>query len=259
MLVFSDETVAVTDVHFHSTAINGMFWYRVIVPKMRPEERLPVLYLLHGANSGPVEIIERSNVVKLSVASHLITVIPDGGFSYYTNAKHKRNARWEDALTQELIRDVASRFPTWIGREHAGVAGISMGGYGAVKLGLKHPELYAFAGSMSGALDITRREATVPRWGQTWRIWTIFGLRLSARRDEDVFELIRGASDVRRLKWFESCGKEDPLLAVNERFVRQMNMQGANVQTITTVGGHDWRSWNAALPDLFASAGKALW
>jgi hypothetical protein len=77
----------------------------------------------------------------------------------------------------------------------ADYADVTRGGRGdpGRKLGLKHPELYAFAGSMSGALDITRREASLPRWGQTWRIWTIFGLRLSARRNEDVFELIRGA------------------------------------------------------------------
>jgi len=61
-----------------------VFWYRIIVPKVGPNERLPVLYLLHGANSGPIEIMERSDVVKLSSASHLITAIPDADFSYYT-------------------------------------------------------------------------------------------------------------------------------------------------------------------------------
>ena len=48
------------------------------------------------------------------------------------------------------------------------------------------------------------------------------------------------------------------LLAVNERFAQQVNMRGVNLQTIITVGGHDWRSWNAALPDLFASVEKTL-
>jgi putative tributyrin esterase len=134
----------VTDVHFRSSGIDGVFWYRIVIPKIGPNERLPVLYLLHGANSGPVEIMERSDVVRLSSTSHLITVIPDAEFSYFTNAKHKRNAHWEDAVTQELTSDVETRFPVLRGREHRGVAGISMGGYGAVKLALKHPELYAW-------------------------------------------------------------------------------------------------------------------
>ena len=73
------------------------------------------------------------------------------------------------------------------GREHTGIAGISMGGYGAVKLALKHQELYGFAASMSRALDITRRPASLRRWGQTWRIWMIFGVQPRSRKDEDVF------------------------------------------------------------------------
>ena len=247
-----------TDVHFRSSGIDGVFWYRIIVPKVGPNERLPVLYLLHGANSGPIEIMERSDVVKLSSASHLITAIPDADFSYYTNAKHKRHAHWEDTVTRELTRDVETRFPVLRGREHTGVAGISMGGYGAVKLALKHPELYSFAGSMSGALDITRRDASVRRWGQTLRIWNIFGVRLKARRDEDVFDLLESAKEVQSATWFESCGKDDPLLAVNERFAHQLHTRGANLQAITPPGGHDWKSWNTAMPDLFRIAEKTL-
>jgi len=147
--ISTDDLVTVTDVHFHSEGTDDLFWYRIIVPKSGHKERFPVLYLLHGANSGPVEIMEHSNVVKLSSASHLITVLPDADFSYYTNAKHTRHARWEDAITEELVRDVKGRFPVLEGREHTGIAGISMGGYGAVKLALKHPEVYAFGGSMN--------------------------------------------------------------------------------------------------------------
>jgi S-formylglutathione hydrolase FrmB len=87
-----------------------------------------------------------------------------------------------------------------------------MGGYSAAKLVLKHPELYSFRGSMSGALDTTRRYASFRRWSQTWRIWRIFGVRLSARRDEDVFDLLEGAKEVKNATWFASCGKNDPLL-----------------------------------------------
>jgi putative tributyrin esterase len=256
--ISTDDLVTVTDVHFHSEGTDDLFWYRIIVPKSGHKERFPVLYLLHGANSGPVEIMERSNVVKLSSASHLITVIPDADFSYYTNAKHTRHARWEDAITEELVRDVKGRFPVLEGREHAGIAGISMGGYGAVKLALKHPEVYAFGGSMSGALDITRRPASLRRWGQTWRIWNIFGVQWNARRDEDVFDLLATKKEMQRTTWFESCGKDDPLISVNERFTRELLKSGENVRTIITLGGHDWQSWNSALPELFTTAEKVL-
>lgn len=256
--VSKDDEVTVTDVHFRSSSIGGMFWYRTIVPRVRSNERLPVLYLLHGIDSDPREVMEHSSVLKLATASRLIIVMPAVGYSYYTNAKHKRHARWEDAVAQELPRDVEHRFPVLSGREHSGIAGISMGGYGAVKLALKHPELYGFAGNMSGSLDITRRAASLPRWGQTWRIWAIFGVRSNIRRDEDVFDLLDRATEVQKVRWFLSCGKDDPLLSVNERFARKLRERGVPLDLITTSGGHGWQSWNAAMPDLFRIAERTL-
>ena len=75
--ISTDDAVTVTDVHFHSPSTNGLFWYRIIVPKDGHKDRFPVLYLFHGANGGPVEMMGRSNVVKLSSDSHLITGISE--------------------------------------------------------------------------------------------------------------------------------------------------------------------------------------
>jgi S-formylglutathione hydrolase FrmB len=256
--ISTTDAITISDIHFHSPAIGGILWYRIIVPAPRGSERLPVLYLLHGANSSPAEIMERSELAQLAATEHLAVVIPDGQYSYYTNAKHKRNARWEDAITRDLMEDVQTRFPVLAGREHTGIAGISMGGYGAAKLSLKHPDLYGFTGIMSGALDITRRPVSLRRFGQTWRTWTIFGLRRSTRRDEDVFDLLRNSKQLPQTTWFISCGGIDPLHDVGERFARQIRQHGMEPNFITTQGGHDWQSWNAAMPQMFRSAGNAL-
>jgi len=257
-LVSAGDTVTVTDVRFPSKSIGGMFRYRAIVPKGGASERFPVLYLLHGAGGGPDETTERTEVVRLAGAQRLIVVMPAAERSYYTNAKHRRNARWEDAMASELPLDVEARFPVMTGREHTGIAGISMGGYGAVKLALKHPEQYGFAGSMSGALDITRRAPSLRRAFQTWNIWSIFGVRSSTRQDEDVFVLLDRMPNGQNIKWFESCGQNDPLHAVNARFVRLLRARGASVDGITTPGGHGWQSWNAAMPQLFTAAATNL-
>jgi S-formylglutathione hydrolase FrmB len=252
-----NNSLAVSNVYFPSPALGDVLSYRAIIPAHNNGERLPVLYLLHGANSSPAEVMARSDVTRLAAAGHLAVVIPDGKFSYYTNAKHKRHAQWEDAITSDLMNDVGTRFPVLTGRQHTGVAGFSMGGYGAAKLSLKHPDLYGFVGIMSGALDITRRPPSLRRWGQTWRIWTVFGLRPSARRDEDVFALLNGSKPP-QTAWFASCGKDDPLHGVGERFAHSLRQQGVEVRLVTTEGGHDWRSWNAAMPQMFKAAGAAL-
>lgn len=133
-----------------------------------------------------------------------------------------------------------------------------MGGYGAVKLALKHPELYGFAGTMSGALDITRRSASLRRAGQAWMIWSIFGVRQSTRQSEDIFELLNRSADLQSVTWFESCGFHDPLYAINARFVREMHARGVPLDGITTPGFHDWQTWNSTMPLLFEAAGKSL-
>ena len=256
--VSADEAVTVTDVHVPSASIDGMLWYRAIVPRTGVGEQLPVLYLLHGANSGPIEIMEHSAVRELASAARLIVIMPEADLSYYTNAKHKSHSRWEEAITQELPRDVEARFPVLRGRTHTGVAGISMGGYGSAKLALKHPELYGFAGNMSGALDITRRPLSLRRWQQTWRIAMIFGVRPREKQDEDVFALLGASGKSQKVHWFDSCGKEDPLRGINERFVSQLRQRGADLDTMVTPGGHDWQSWNAAIPELLKIASKTL-
>ena len=257
-IVETNKIVKVMEVRFPSSDIDGVLTYRVILPQVAPGELLPALYLLHGIESSPQDIMTHSDVVNLASAVRMVVVMPEAGYSYYTNARHKSHARWEDAITAELPRDVAARFPVLQGRANTGIAGISMGGYGAIKLALHHPDLYAFAGDMSGPLDVTRRGPSLRRWGQTWRGWMIFGVRANTRREEDVFDLMSRSTEVAQIKWFESCGPQDPLFPVNQRFARELLRRGATLDRLTTPGGHDWRSWSAAMPQLFASAEKAL-
>jgi len=259
-LVSSDNSVTITDVRFPSRSIKGTLWYRAILPTVKPGERLPVLYLLHGANSDPLEVQRLSDVVHLAISSRLIVVMPEAGYSYYTNARLRPYSHWEDAISGELVHNVDSNFPALTDREHRGIAGISMGGYGAVKLAFKHPELYAFVGSMSGALDITTRPASFRRWSQTWRIWTIFGIRRCTRQDEDVFTLLGKTNNPQNIQWFVSCGKADPLYAVNARFLRRLQERQVAVNSsMTSTGGHDWQSWNKAMPQLFKTASERLY
>jgi S-formylglutathione hydrolase FrmB len=196
--------------------------------------------------------------VKLAVTERLIVVMPNAENSYYTNAKLRRNAHWEDAIVNDLTHDVETRFPTLPGREHRGIAGFSMGGYGAVKLALKHPDLYGFVGTMSGAFDITRRPPSLRRWGQTLRIWTTFGLRRSTHQEEDVFTLLNRTTDLKSTKWFQSCGAKDPLYSVNLRFAREMHVHGVALNIVTTPGFHDWQTWGTTMPLLFKAAGEGL-
>jgi S-formylglutathione hydrolase FrmB len=83
-------------------------------------------------------------------------------------------------------------------------------------------------------------------------------VRPSSRRDEDVFDRFDRNAEVQSATWFESCRKDDPLLATDGRFAHALRSRKANLHAMTTPGGHDWQSWNAALPDMFRIVEKAL-
>jgi len=83
--------------------------------------------------------------------------MPDGDASYYVNVRMRPPDRYEDYLVQDLISDVEAKFPVNSGRSHRAIIGISMGGFGAVNLSLKHPDLFIFAAGMSSATDVPTR------------------------------------------------------------------------------------------------------
>jgi enterochelin esterase-like enzyme len=86
----------------------------------------------------------------------------------------------------------------------------------------------------------------------------IFGADRESRQDEDVFNLLDHSSTAQGATWFESCGRNDPLRAVNERFARKMRERGADINYTVTPGGHDWQSWRSAMPQLFTAAHLTL-
>jgi len=71
--------------------------------------------------------------------------MPEGESSYYTNAADPPDDRFEDSIVHDLITDVEAKFPAAAGRANRSIVGLSMGGFGAVKIGLRHPDLFVFA------------------------------------------------------------------------------------------------------------------
>jgi S-formylglutathione hydrolase FrmB len=202
-------------------------------------------------------MVRQLPIARFANDAGLAIVLPDADTSYYTNAKHRSNARWEDAVVLDLAHDVSTRFPVLSGPAHTGIAGISMGGYGAAKLALKHPGVYGFVGVISGSLDITSRPANIHLLKQRWVIWMIFGYSKEARRDEDVFQLLQQNNQL-PADWFISCSKREPFYSFNERLARELKDRRVSVDFLSTNGGHDFESWSEAVTRLVNHAQGAL-
>ena len=240
------------DVTFPSVSLNRPMTYRVVVPRdLRQAEKLPVIYLLHGGGGDFREWTNYSDVAKF--AEHrVLLVMPEGNSSYYVNSATNANDRYEDYVVKDLIADVEKRFPVGADRSHRAIAGISMGGFGAVKLALSHPDLFVTAAGISSAIDVPRRPFSIKRVSQWTHHRSIFGPWGSPeRRDKDPFVLAKSADPTKTPFLYLTCGEQEGLMPANRQFAALLDKQRIPHIFVPGPGGHDWNQWNRVIPKVF--------
>src|SRR5258707_7376715 len=149
---------SVETVQFQSKLTNATLPYNVILPpdyRASSATRYPVLYLLHGFGGHYSEWVTHTNVADYAARYRMIVVMPEGNTGWYTDSAGVVADKYESYILKELIPDVQKRYRTIEARYGREIAGLSMGGYGALKFGLKSPDTFAFVGSLSGALGAT--------------------------------------------------------------------------------------------------------
>jgi putative tributyrin esterase len=152
-------------VEFASPAVGRTMKYNILLPPDYDSStrRYPVLYLLHGLSQNySVWGLQNGAPFYAGLYDDLIVVMPDGGNSWYVNwsvSEGGQKNAWEDHIVRDVIGHVDWNYRTIARREGRAIAGLSMGGYGALNLGLRHPELFVSIGSTSGALEHGRQAA----------------------------------------------------------------------------------------------------
>src|SRR6476619_6295515 len=166
----------------------------------------PVLYLLHGLSDDHTAWTRYTSIERYAAAAGLAVVMPAAGRSFYDDERHGH--RYWTYLSEELPGVVGSFFRVSDRPEDTFVAGLSMGGYGAMRLALTHPERYAAAASLSGALDVV---GLAREGGRRELFDRVFG-GLPAP-EEDLFTLLDRRRGERLPALHVSCGADDELLA----------------------------------------------
>jgi S-formylglutathione hydrolase len=247
------------DVRFFSAALQRQMTYRVFLPaKLLPGQKLSVVYLLHGGGGSYKDWSNYSDVARYAAlkgsSGGLILVMPEGDSSYYMNAAQKPEDRYEDFLVEDLIADVEDRFPTARNRGDRAIVGVSMGGFATVKLAMSRPELFAFAGAISPAIDVPERRFNIRRADQWWRFQTIFGsVGSKTRQNADPFVLVQSANPAVTPYLYLTAGEREALLEPNRRFASQLKQRGFSYEFHTKPGGHDWGEWDSQIPGCFES------
>jgi putative tributyrin esterase len=155
------QALPVKTVEFQSPAVGRKMKYNVVLPAKYEQstDRYPVLYLLHGL-TGNYTNWSNMRVPEYARAYDLIVVMPDGGNSWYVNwaqSDEGQKNNWEDAIVKDMVGHVDANFRTIAKREGRAINGLSMGGYGALTLGLKHPDMFCSIGSHSGAIAYAKQ------------------------------------------------------------------------------------------------------
>lgn len=176
--------------------------------------------------------------------------MPAGGRGFYTDAIE--GFRYGEAMGAELIGLIETWFPVSRSYQDRYIAGLSMGGYGALRLALTQPHMYKAAASMSGALMIGSRNlrSLTGHESAAQEFTRIFGTNPTGS-NHDLVHLLKIARDKSYLPelWID-CGTEDFLFSDNEMFHRILEEQMVSHCYNINPGEHNWDYWNRHLPDV---------
>lgn len=202
----------------------------------------PVLYLLHGLSDDDTIWLRRTSIERYAADLGLAVVMPAVHRSFYTDEAY--GLRHWTHLTRELPSLVSSFFDISQRREDTFVAGLSMGGYGAMTWALRQPERFAAAASLSGALDV----AELARSGEHEPLLRrIYGDAGPEGGDGDLFALLSRTDADALPRLYVSCGIEDVLLPHSRRFASALRQAGVTPVEREVPGDHEWAVWDAEI------------
>lgn len=234
--------MALCSVRWFSRALDTMTAATLIVPETIPGP-FPVFYLLHGLSDDHTAWTRQTSIERYADGYPFIIVMPDGGRSYYTDAP--QGEAYETAIVRDLIPYIDRTFQTDPRRVARVIGGLSMGGYGALKLALGHPDLFCSAVSHSCSRALTwTHEPSQPEPKFT----RVFGPDPRGSRS-DLFALAervgQGLLPVLRI----DCGTDDPLLAGNRQFHRHLETLDIPHEYAEFSGGHAWDYWDQRIQE----------
>lgn len=232
------------------------------------EKIYQVLYLLHGASDDFTKWIRRVPVERITRKYQIAVVVPDASLSFYSNTPAGEN--YYNYISTELPQIVERYFPVSEKREDTFIAGLSMGGYGALRIGLSKPKQYQAAASFSGGIDLEEVEkinhteekkelAEENSFLNEHKIsdnvfFNAFGMGIEEVKRSECFlpNLIDKAKREKRKlpDIYQSCGTEDFLYQSNLRYKKIFEDAGVNVTYQEWSGNHDWDFWEESLKHL---------
>ena len=210
-------------------------------------ETMGTLILLHGLHGNHTGWFRKTSVERYASAHNLAVICPDGNNSMYADTTY--GADYFKYITAELPEFAAKMFHLPIDRDHLYIAGLSMGGYGALKCALTYPERYAGCGSFSGVTDLVRYR-NAPAVSLREREFTaLLGMDRVVQEENDLMALARKAEKLPPI--YLSCGEQDRHYEANCAFAQLLTDLGITHRYDHREGNHSWAFWDRSIQDCF--------
>lgn len=245
--------MALMRMQFQCQAIRKQTNMTVILPDdAESDGPFPVLYLLHGYSDDDTIWTRRTSLERYLAGMPLIVVMPDGAHSFYTDAQE--GLPYETHVMETVIGLTEKFFP--VVRERSGrcIGGLSMGGFGSMKLALKHPDMFCSVVSHSGLFDVSWLVNREERGAESIRT---FGAD-PAGGPEDILrlaeEIDRGLLPAIRF----DCGVDDGLIEENRKFHAHLDKLGIPHEYEEFPGAHNWEYWDTHIREALAFHAAAL-
>lgn len=237
--------MAFCELKYYSPALGKAIAADVILPEGEARGPFATLYLLHGLSDDHTIWQRRTSIERYVEGLPLIVVMPDSGRGFYTDAVE--GMAWETSIVGDLIGYVDRLFHTKPTRTGRCVGGLSMGGYGAVKLALKHPDKFCSAVSHSGALDFGH--GALRHDSDEFR--RIVGPN-PVGGPNDLYALAANLAPAQRPALRIDCGTEDFLIESNRNYHAYLDSLYYPHEYAEFPGEHNWAYWDIHVQEAIA-------
>ena len=221
-------------------------------------KKFKTLYLLHGLIGNYTDWISGTRVQRLAEKNDLAVVMPSGDNSFYVNSYAIPNNDYGRFIGEELVEVTRAMFPLSDKREDTFVGGLSMGGFGALRTGLKYSDTFSAIISLSGALHVFEDEAGhgAKIQDENWAFGrSIFGPAETAMKSDNNPRVLlddlqaSGKGKESLPKIFMACGTDDFLLPGNRSFSKELKERGLDLTYIEAPGNHNWFFWDTYIKE----------
>ena len=224
----------------------------------------PVVYLLHGYSddeTGWIQFGEANTIADRGINdgdfSSAIIVMPDGKVSWYCNDCKKEDS-WQDMFVEEFIPYIEKVYRIRAKKEFRAIAGLSMGGFGALQISMNHPDLFSTCVAMSSGTFTDEEIKNMPDERYNMFFGNIFGKELKGEnrisdnwKAHSPLHLIHTVpmEKLKSIRFYIDCGDDDFLYKGNSTLHIEMRDLGIPHEYRVRQGSHSWEYWRTGLYD----------